>query len=126
MPIFMDRHDMVEQTAEETARLHLEDLKIQDQYGVRFLTYWYDAERRTTFCLVDAPDKETADRVHAEARSGLAEDLHRGELTEVAVGSMPHAFELWLIRPTDRCLNATLAALLDESEEAAAAFACSG
>ena len=38
MPIFMDRHDMVEQTAEETALLHIEDLKIQDKYGVKFLT----------------------------------------------------------------------------------------
>ena len=29
MPIFLDRHDMVEQSAEETALLHLEDLKIR-------------------------------------------------------------------------------------------------
>jgi len=39
---------------------------------VKFLTYWYDAERRTTFCLVDAPDKETADKVHAEAHGHVA------------------------------------------------------
>ena len=67
MPIFLDRHDMVEQSAAETAMLHVKDLEIQDQYGVKFLTYWYDTERRTTFCLVDAPDKKTADKVHAEA-----------------------------------------------------------
>ena len=42
MPIFLDRHDMVEQTAEETALLHVKDLEIQDQYGVKFITYWYD------------------------------------------------------------------------------------
>ena len=72
MPIFLDRHDMVEQSAEDTAKLHVKDLEIQDQYGVRFLTYWYDAERRTTFCLVDAPDKETADKVHAEAHGYVA------------------------------------------------------
>ncbi len=75
MPIFLDRHDMVEQTAEETAMLHVKDLEIQDQYGVKFLTYWYDAERQTTFCLVDAPDKETADKVHAEAHGYVANEM---------------------------------------------------
>jgi class 3 adenylate cyclase len=75
MPIFLDRHDMVEQSAEETAQLHIKDLEIQDQYGVKFLTYWYDAERRTTFCLVDAPDKETADKVHAEAHGHVANEM---------------------------------------------------
>jgi len=33
MPIFMDRHNMVEQSAEDTARLHIKDLEIQDQYA---------------------------------------------------------------------------------------------
>lgn len=83
MPIFLDRHDMVEQTAEETAMLHLEDLKIQDQYGVKFLTYWYDADRRTTFCLVDAPDKATADKVHAEAHGYVANEMIPVDLSAV-------------------------------------------
>jgi len=42
-------------------------LEAQGKYGVKFLTCWYDAERRTTFCLVDAPDKETADKTPALA-----------------------------------------------------------
>ncbi len=83
MPIFLDRHDMVQQSAEETARLHIRDLEVQDRYGVKFLTYWYDAERRTTFCLVDAPDKETADRVHAEAHGFVANEMIEVELSAV-------------------------------------------
>jgi class 3 adenylate cyclase len=83
MPIFLDRHDMVEQSAEETARLHIKDLEIQDQYGVKFLTYWYDADRHTTFCLVDARDKETADRVHAEAHGHVANEMIEVELSAV-------------------------------------------
>lgn len=83
MPIFLDRHDMVEQSAEETARLHIKDLEIQDQYGVKFLTYWYDAERRTTFCLVDAPDKQTADKVHAEAHGHVANEMIAVDLSAV-------------------------------------------
>jgi len=83
MPIFLDRHDMVEQSAEETALLHVKDLEIQDLYGVKFLTYWYDAERKTTFCLVDAPDKETADRVHAEAHGHVANEMIPVDLSAV-------------------------------------------
>ena len=83
MPIFLDRHDVVEFSAEEVAKLHLKDLEIQDQYGVKFLTYWYDAERRTTFCLVDAPDKETADRVHAEAHGHVANQMIAVDLSAV-------------------------------------------
>jgi class 3 adenylate cyclase len=74
---------MVEQSAEETARLHIKDLEVQDRYGVKFLTYWYDAERKTTFCLVDAPDKATADRVHAEAHGHMANEMIEVELSAV-------------------------------------------
>lgn len=83
MPIFLDRHDMVEETAEGVALLHLRDLEVQDKYGVKFLTYWYDAERRTTFCLVDAPDKATADRVHAEAHGHVANQMIEVDLSAV-------------------------------------------
>src|SRR5262245_63905144 len=83
MPIFLDRHDVVEYSAEEVAKLHVKDLDVQDKYGVKFLTYWYDAERRTTFCLVDAPDKETADKVHAEAHGHVANDMIAVDLSAV-------------------------------------------
>jgi hypothetical protein len=83
MPIFLDRHDMVEQSAAGVAKLHIKDLEIQDQYGVKFLTYWYDAERRTTFCLVDAPTKEMADRVHREAHGHVANEMLAVDLSAV-------------------------------------------
>jgi len=83
MPIFLDRHDMVDQSAEETALLHIKDLEIQGRYGVKFITYWYDAERRTTFCLVDAPDKATADKVHAEAHGHVANEMIEVDLSAI-------------------------------------------
>ena len=83
MPIFLDRHDAAEVTAEDVAKLHVKDLEIQDKYGVKFLTYWYDAERRTTFCLVDAPDKETADKVHAEAHGHVSNEMIAVDLSAV-------------------------------------------
>ena len=61
MPIFMDRHDLKGVTAAGIAAAHLKDLAIQDQYGVRYLTYLFDESRGTTFCLVDSPDKESAE-----------------------------------------------------------------
>jgi class 3 adenylate cyclase len=83
MPIFLDRHDVGDFSAEDIADLHLKDLEIQDKYGVKFLTYWYDAERRTTFCLVDAPDKEMADKVHAEAHGHVANEMVAVDLSAV-------------------------------------------
>lgn len=83
MPIFLDRHDVGESSAEDIAKLHIRDLEVQDQYGVKFLTYWYDSERRTTFCLVEAPDKAMADRVHAEAHGHVANEMIAVDLSAV-------------------------------------------
>ena len=71
MPIFMDRHDIKYATAEDVAAGHVQDLKIQSKYGVRFLTYWFDEQRGTTFCLADAPDSEAVHQVHKEAHGLL-------------------------------------------------------
>lgn len=83
MPIFMDRHDLAGATAADVAEAHLKDLNIQDQYGVKFLTYWFDHRRGTTFCLIDAPDVETAQCVHREAHGFIA-----GEVVEVALSAV--------------------------------------
>jgi class 3 adenylate cyclase len=82
MPIFLDRHDG-EASAEDIAKAHVKDLEVQDKYGVKFLTYWHDAARRTAFCLVDAPDKETADKVHAEAHGHVANEMIGVDLSAV-------------------------------------------
>ncbi|KQW50469.1 MULTISPECIES: nickel-binding protein [unclassified Ensifer] len=83
MPIFMDRHDLAGASAADVAEAHLKDLSIQDQYGVKFLTYWFDHRRGTTFCLIDAPDAETAQCVHREAHGFVA-----GEVVEVALSAV--------------------------------------
>ena len=83
MPIFMDRHDMQGATAENVAEAHRKDLEIQDRYGVKYLTYWYDRTRCTGFCLVDAPDAATADRVHREAHGRIANAIIPVDLAAV-------------------------------------------
>ena len=32
------------------------DIRVQDKYGVNFMTYWFDEKRQSVFCLVDAPN----------------------------------------------------------------------
>ena len=70
MSYFMDRHDLAGLTAEDVAGAHLEDLAVQDRFGVKFLSYWFDEERQTNFCLVDAPSVEQVEAAH-EAAHGL-------------------------------------------------------
>lgn len=63
----MDRHDLSEVTAEDVARVHLEDLKVQEQYGCRALTYWFDEQRSIAFCLVLAPNERAVAEMHKKA-----------------------------------------------------------
>jgi len=74
MPIYMDRHDVSEsETAENMAQLHQQDLKIQDRFGCKGMTYWFDDKRKTAFCLIEAP--------HA----GAIREMH-----DFAHGQVPH------------------------------------
>jgi class 3 adenylate cyclase len=67
MAIYMDRHDIKGTTASEVAEAHEKDLKIQDKYGCKALTYWFDEASGTTFCLIDAPRKQAVEQMHHEA-----------------------------------------------------------
>ena len=68
MPIYMDRHDVSEAvTAEHVAKLHQQDLKVQDQFGCRGLTYWFDEKRKTAFCLIEAPNTKALEEMHNHA-----------------------------------------------------------
>jgi hypothetical protein len=49
------------------------------QYGVNYKQYWVDEENDKVFCLVDAPDRETATRVHREAHGLEAHTLYQVE-----------------------------------------------
>jgi len=73
MPIYLDRHeDLGGISAVELAGAHMRDLAVQDQYGVKYLTYWFDYNKQKAWCLVDAPSAEVAASVHAEAHGVLA------------------------------------------------------
>jgi len=67
MPIYMDRHDLPGVTAKDVAKAHKQDLKIQDKYDCRALTYWFDEERQNAFCLIEAPNKDAVKAMHESA-----------------------------------------------------------
>ena len=76
MPLYMDIHRHVPGlTPEAVAGAHQKDLEIQEQYGVKYLKYWYDTDSERVFCLVEAPSKEAAERVHREAHGLVADEL---------------------------------------------------
>jgi hypothetical protein len=76
MPLFMDVHHKVDGlTAEAVAGAHQRDLEVQGAHGVDYQRYWFDEASGKVFCLVDAPDAETAARVHREAHGLEADEL---------------------------------------------------
>ncbi len=75
MPTYMDMHDIPGVTAEAAAGAHEADVKVQGKYGVNYTHYWVDVTEGKVFCLVEAPDRETATRVHREAHGLEAHTL---------------------------------------------------
>lgn len=71
MPIYMDRHNVEGATAKALADAHQKDLKLQDKYGIKLLTYWFDEGRGSAFCLIDAPAKEKVKQLHKEAHGSV-------------------------------------------------------
>ena len=77
MPLFMDIHQQLPEgaTAEDVAKAHAADVETQGKYGVDYKRYWVDENSGKVFCLVEAPDAETAARVHKEAHGLVADDI---------------------------------------------------
>lgn len=77
MPLFMDVHESLPEgaTADDVAKAHEADVATQAGYGVRYLKYWVDDQSGKVFCLVEAPDAETASRVHKEAHGLVADRI---------------------------------------------------
>jgi Protein of unknown function (DUF4242) len=77
MPLYMDIHKKVDgANATAVADAHMRDLEVQEKYGVKYEKYWIDETSGTIFCLVEAPNKEAAERVHREAHGLVADEIH--------------------------------------------------
>jgi class 3 adenylate cyclase len=67
MPLFLDRHDIPGVTAADLAMAHARDVEIEKQYGVKYITYWFDPSRGTAFCLAEGPDAVSVESVHRDS-----------------------------------------------------------
>jgi hypothetical protein len=67
----MDRHDLRGLKTGDVAEAHRRDVDIQDRHGVKYMAYWFDENNGADFCLVHAPDPETAERVHRAAHGEI-------------------------------------------------------
>jgi class 3 adenylate cyclase len=83
VPWFLDRHDVPGRTAAEVAAAHELDLEVQERLGVNYLTYWFDPNAGSVFCLAEGPDKEAVAAVHANSHglmAGTIIEVERGPL----------------------------------------------
>ena len=77
MALFMDTHTLEGGvSAADVAAAHQADLATQGAHGVDYLRYWVDEEAGKIFCLVEAPDAQTAHTVHREAHGLVAEEIY--------------------------------------------------
>jgi class 3 adenylate cyclase len=76
MPIFMDVHrDLGAVTEDDIAAAHQRDLEVQAQFGVRFLTFWFNQPDGSAFCLVEAPDESAAVACHKASHGLVPHDI---------------------------------------------------
>jgi class 3 adenylate cyclase len=75
MPIYLDRHFVEGATKHSVANAHQKDLDIQTKHDIQFLTYWFDEERCTAFCLVNAQNKEAVRTAHNEAHGLVPSEI---------------------------------------------------
>ncbi len=76
MALFMDVHNLDGPIGiADVAQAHAADLKTQGPYCVDYQRYWVDEQQGKVFCLVEAPDAETAATVHREAHGLVADEI---------------------------------------------------
>jgi class 3 adenylate cyclase len=91
MPLYMDRHESVDNTPEEVAAAHKADLEIQHEFGVRYLSYWFEPVDRSVFCLAEGPSQEAVIEVHRQSHGLLANKVVEVDpsLVEALLGEIP-------------------------------------
>jgi class 3 adenylate cyclase len=76
MPLYMDIHEVLGGvSAEDVAKAHEEDIKIEDKYGVHYHKYWVNEKAGKIFCLCHAPNADAAIQVHRQAHGMVADKI---------------------------------------------------
>ena len=75
MPIFMDLHIAPGVTATQVAEAHIKDVKLQEKYCCKAMTYWIDEDKGSVFCLIEAPDRESVKLLHEKAHGLVPNEI---------------------------------------------------
>ncbi|RKS80236.1 uncharacterized protein DUF4242 [Motilibacter peucedani] len=75
MALFMDMHQLDAVSMDAVRQAHSADLAIQHEHGVDYQRYWVDEAQGKVFCLVEAPDAESATAVHRAAHGLVADAI---------------------------------------------------
>lgn len=59
-------------TVEDVVKAHMQDLAIQERFGVIQIKYWVNVEAKTLFCLMEGPNKDACNMVHKESHGNTA------------------------------------------------------
>ena len=62
-------------SAEDVAKAHAEDVKIEHKYDVHYHKYWVNEKAGKIFCLCHAPNAEAAIQVHRQAHGMVADKV---------------------------------------------------
>ena len=99
--MFMDVHPgLGDATPADVAAAHAQDLARQDEFGVRWLSYWFNDPEGKAFCLVEAPDADTAKACHKAAHGLMPHDI-----IEVAAPTLEMFLGTWTNNPADRAMQ---------------------
>ena len=91
MPMYIDIHDAPGVTAEDVAKAHHADEKVQGKYGVQYHKYWLNQKNGKIYCMCTAPSADAASAVHREAHGLVAQKIVEvtEELAEAFMGEAP-------------------------------------
>jgi AraC-like DNA-binding protein len=91
----MDRHDGLNATAKSLAEAHQLDLQVQNKFGCKARTYWYDEGKQIAFCLIEAPDKKAVENMHRNSHGLVGNQIIevQSDIVEYFLGriSDPHS-----------------------------------
>jgi AraC-like DNA-binding protein len=88
MPIYMDVHYIPGVGALDVAEAHHKDMRLQEEYHCKCMTYWVDEARGNVFCLIDAPDSSMVEEMHRNAHGLIPHKIIevKNELVESFLG----------------------------------------
>ena len=85
VPIFMDVHPgLGDASPDDVAEAHRHDLEVQDQFGVRFLSYWFSDPQGKAFCLAESPDVDSLVACHKAAHGLMPHEVIEVEAPTLA------------------------------------------